>query len=76
MAEWQVQKTRDGHNWVPMKPRSDQPELSMDPGEHWFPEHRDALIAAQHLRNALTWSEVRIAERDDSGEIVRIEEVL
>lgn len=70
MTEWQVQKSRHGLVWVAMEPAGDHPTDSMVPGDHWFAEREPAFIAAQHLRNAYTWSEVRIVRRDDGGQIV------
>jgi hypothetical protein len=71
MAEWQVQKSRDGQTWEPMQPRVEgQPFQSMEPGDHWFTDYEAAFTAGQHLRNALTWSDLRIIERED-GQIVK-----
>lgn len=45
-------------------------------GDHWFTDHHSAWVAANQLRNALTWSEVRIVAKDSAGEVVGTQTVL
>lgn len=69
-AAFQVQSSRDGETWTNRQPPPDGTGYALVPGgDHWFSDHHDAWVAANQLRNALTWSEVRIVVRDRRGNI-------
>lgn len=70
---FQVQITRDGHTWIPQQPG--EHGLTRG-GDHWFTDFEKAWVAANLLRNNLTWSEVRIVHRDEDGNITREQTIL
>lgn len=75
-AQFQVQSSRDGENWIPRQPAPGDVGSMVHGGDHWFTDHHSAWVAANQLRNALTWSEVRIVAKDSAGEIVGTQTVL
>lgn len=75
-AAFQVQSTRDGATWIPRQPAPHGNGSMVHGGDHWFTDHHEAWVAANQLRNALTWSAVRIVARDGEGNIVGAQDVL
>lgn len=74
---WQVQMSRVDDKWIPMQPGGSRPIHGMsEGGDHWFTDHDEALTWARQLRNGLTWSAVRLVERDGEGGITASEDVL
>ena len=68
-AAFQVQSSRDGETWINRQPHPDGIAAMVHGGDHWFNDHHTAWVAANELRNALTWSEVRLVVRDRRGNI-------
>lgn len=72
--EFQVQISRVGNVWLPMKPEGPIHGMAQG-GDHWYADFHEAWVAATHLRNNLTWSAVRIVHRDPSGTITQEQDV-
>jgi hypothetical protein len=68
-AAFQVQSSRDGETWINRQPPPDGVGALVHGGDHWYSSHHEAWVAANHLRNTLTWSAVRIVVRDRRGNI-------
>jgi hypothetical protein len=75
-AAFQVQSSRDGKTWIPRQPAPGDYGSMVHGGDHWFTDHHQAWVAANSLRNALTWSEVRIVAKDHEGNIIGSQDVL
>lgn len=73
---FQVQTSRDGVTWQPRQPAPDSVGSLVLGGDHWFTDHHEAWVAANALRNALTWSEVRIVHCGPDGTTTREQDVL
>ncbi|OLT12946.1 hypothetical protein BJF79_03335 [Actinomadura sp. CNU-125] len=69
-AAFQVQSSRDGSTWIPRQPAPDGIGTMRHGGDYWFTDHHQAWVAANTLRNALTWSEVRVIAKGHNGDIV------
>ena len=69
-AAFQVQTTRDGATWDPRQPHPKGIDTLVVGGDHWFTDHHSAWVAANNLRNVLTWQAVRIVVRDRQGNTV------
>lgn len=74
-TEFQVQISREGHTWLPMKPHGPIHGMAQG-GDHWFADYQEAWVAANMLRNNLTWSAVRLVHRDAAGTITREQDIL
>jgi len=68
-AAFQVQSSRDGKTWINRQPPPDGVGALVHGADHWYDRHHDAWVAANYLRNTLTWSQVRIVVRDRRGNI-------
>ncbi|MFF5261439.1 hypothetical protein ACFY4C_21050 [Actinomadura viridis] len=75
-AAFQVQSSRDGHTWVPRQPSPNGIDTMVHGGDHWYTDHHEAWVAANGLRNALTWSEVRIVAKNKAGEVIGAQSIM
>jgi hypothetical protein len=69
-SAFQVQTSADGTTWTPRQPAPDGVGAMVPGGDHWFSDQHKAWAAANQLRNAVTWSAVRLVARDRNGDVV------